>query len=783
MLFGRFGGLGLRVILFPVAELPLLPQEMLKNIGYNMEKKSVPFRAKQKAGFKRADDASYAAHKEKKISKKFAGTEKRPEKFSDDRDEGERIAKKMARLGLASRREAEVMIASGRVTVNGKTLASPAVNVFADDKITVDGKALPAKERTRLWLYHKPAGLLTTARDERDRPTIFAHLPEELPRVVSVGRLDMNTEGLLLLTNDGGLARILELPSTGWVRHYRVRAHGKVTQEQLDSLKDGIVADGVFYGAAEAALEREQGSNVWISISVREGKNREIKNILGALGLSVTRLIRTSFGPFQLGDLETGMVREIRGRTLRDQLGEKLTEKAQLDFDAPIRTPFPNIPVASAKIMRPGQEAVGQNGGGNIEVREKSGSSADAEWIVSGSGRHARINETIEKSQGRAMRNINVWRAKGSTAYARGGKPASRNQADFADKAGDEKQYASKSNGFSRSGHEGRSEFSEKISYEKPFRKRQESNERQSGGRDSSWKERRVSNRFAGGARRGGDEPRTGGGRGYESGARGYGKGGNDRRQSSFGSRQAEGGYRPQKAGSERRPPRKEWEKRDGAAYADKKSGFKQGKGQGFAEKRDFRGKSGDRVDSYGDKRVFYGRKNDGGADNIREDSSFNGRKFDRSKAFSSDRDYEGRGKRSGGEAHASRRADRPSSARSYGKIGDDRRQPSFGEGRAESGRKFIRKEGGSEGFRAKSGSGDFKKGGFKKSSAGYGGGADRPSSGRSYGKNSSAERSGSRRSQETHGARKYGGGTGASKDAGTKGKAGMRGRYADNRR
>ncbi|WOC15493.1 hypothetical protein MP213Fo_09480 [Pseudochrobactrum sp. MP213Fo] len=259
-----------------------------------------------------------------------------------DTDEGERIAKRLARVGIASRREAESMIAAGRVAVNGKVLSSPAVNVRRSDKITVDNKVLQQAERTRLWLYHKPAGLVTTNRDPEGRPTVFEALPEELPRVLSVGRLDINTEGLLLLTNDGGLSRVLELPATGWLRRYRVRAHGSVTQPQLDELKNGIAVDGVFYGSIEATLEREQGSNVWLNIGLREGKNREVKNILGALGLAVSRLIRVSFGPFQLGDLEEGAVREIRGRTLRDQLGEKLVEDSGADFDAPIFNEFSN---------------------------------------------------------------------------------------------------------------------------------------------------------------------------------------------------------------------------------------------------------------------------------------------------------------------------------------------------------------------------------------------------------------------------------------------------------
>jgi 23S rRNA pseudouridine2605 synthase len=250
---------------------------------------------------------------------------------------GERLAKVIARSGLCSRRDAEAWIAAGRVGVNGRIVRTPAFNVTTRDAVTVDGNPLAERQGTRLWLYHKPAGLVVTEKDPEGRSTVFEALEARgLPRVLSVGRLDINTEGLLLLTNDGGLKRVLELPSTGWMRRYRVRAHGSVTQAALDNLADGIEVDGVNYGPIEATLEREQGANVWLVMGLREGKNREIKNVLEALGLTVNRLIRVSYGPFQLGDLPPGEVEVIRARVLRDQLGKKLAEEAGVDFDSPL---------------------------------------------------------------------------------------------------------------------------------------------------------------------------------------------------------------------------------------------------------------------------------------------------------------------------------------------------------------------------------------------------------------------------------------------------------------
>jgi 23S rRNA pseudouridine2605 synthase len=280
-------------------------------------------------------------------------------------DTGDRLAKVIARSGLCSRRDAETWITAGRVSVNGKKVLTPAFNVTDRDKVMVDGSPLAARQGTRVWLYHKPAGLVVTEKDPEGRPTIFQELEAHgLPRVVTVGRLDINTEGLLLLTNDGGLKRVLELPATGWLRRYRVRAHGTVTQAALDGLKDGTEVDGIKYGPIEATLEREQGSNVWLVVALREGKNREVKNVLGALGLEVNRLIRVSYGPFQLNDIPVGGVETVKARVLRDQLGKKLADAADVDFDSEM----PETETNKALTGKPTRDRVTGRGTNTVEI-------------------------------------------------------------------------------------------------------------------------------------------------------------------------------------------------------------------------------------------------------------------------------------------------------------------------------------------------------------------------------------------------------------------------------
>lgn len=253
-------------------------------------------------------------------------------------DSGDRIAKVIARSGYCSRRDAEKLIEQGRVSVNGQALEKPSIKIGPADAVTIDGHPLPARDRTRLWCFHKPKGVITTTKDPQGRKSVFDVLPAELPRVVSVGRLDINTEGLLLLTNDGGLARILELPATGWLRRYRVRAHGRIAQADIDALGSGIAIEGIIYGPIEGSVDRVQGGNTWMTLALREGKNREVKKILDHLGVAVNRLIRISYGPFQLGELETNQVSEIKARVLKEQLGRRLISQSGADFSEPKAT-------------------------------------------------------------------------------------------------------------------------------------------------------------------------------------------------------------------------------------------------------------------------------------------------------------------------------------------------------------------------------------------------------------------------------------------------------------
>jgi 23S rRNA pseudouridine2605 synthase len=266
---------------------------------------------------------------------------------SNETPKGDRIAKVLSRAGIASRREAERMIEAGLVTVNGKPITSPALNVLPTDRITVEGKPVQAAEPARLWLYYKPEGLVTSAADEKGRETVFDNLPEDMPRVMSVGRLDLNSEGLLLLTNDGELKRRLELPSTGWLRKYRVRVKGNPTDPDLEPLRRGITIDGERFQPMTVTMDRHQGANAWLTVGLREGKNREIRRAMSAINLTVNRLIRVSYGPFRLGEMEPGQVEEIRPKVLRDQLG--LSD----DAPTPAEKPKPRGPRVAAKSPAP----------------------------------------------------------------------------------------------------------------------------------------------------------------------------------------------------------------------------------------------------------------------------------------------------------------------------------------------------------------------------------------------------------------------------------------------
>jgi 23S rRNA pseudouridine2605 synthase len=369
---------------------------------------------------------------------------------------GERIAKVIARAGLTSRREAEAWIAAGRVAVNGAVIGSPALNVTAHDRVSVDGAPLPARERTRLFLYHKPRGLMTSHADPRGRPTIFQHLPKGLPRLISVGRLDFNTEGLILLTNDGALARILELPATGWLRRYRVRAHGSVTQPQLDELRAGVTIDGVHYREIDAAIDRVQGSNLWLTFAIREGKNREVRNVLGHLSLTVTRLIRVSFGPFQLGELAEGTVEEVPTRVLREQLGERVAALSGADFSAPVTPAPPPPPPAEREVTR---SSAWQKPTGPASADDKSTSHKSA---IQTSTSH---KSASQKATGRKSTS-HSWRAREEE------RPAKKLRRKFRGSRRDEEKPREPSSGKARAGlltdRKGRRVLVERFGQNKP---------------------------------------------------------------------------------------------------------------------------------------------------------------------------------------------------------------------------------------------------------------------------------------------------------------------------
>jgi 23S rRNA pseudouridine2605 synthase len=299
---------------------------------------------------------------------------------------GERIAKALARAGLCSRREAERWVEDGRISVNGIRLESPAFNVTPQDRISVDGRPVDAPEAPRLWRYHKPDGLVTTHSDPQGRETVFEHLPEDLPRVISVGRLDLSSEGLLLLTNDGGLARSLELPSTGWLRRYRVRAYGRVTQTELNQLADGITVDGITYGPVEAILDRAETSNAWITVSIREGKNREVRRVLEAIGLKVNRLIRVSYGPFQLGKMPPGSVEEIATSAMKEMLGALMPAMPPRFSDRPVRKPRLE-PIEAPKLGRRGPRPIPKSAKTRVSLLDEEAARKTASIAKSKAGK------------------------------------------------------------------------------------------------------------------------------------------------------------------------------------------------------------------------------------------------------------------------------------------------------------------------------------------------------------------------------------------------------------
>jgi 23S rRNA pseudouridine2605 synthase len=483
----------------------------------------------------------------------------------DGDDKAERISKVMARAGVASRRDIERMIMEGRVSLNGKVLETPVVNVTLTDKIEVDGVPIRGIERTRLWLYHKPAGLVTTNSDPEGRPTVFDNLPDDLPRVMSIGRLDINTEGLLLLTNDGGLARALELPTTGWLRRYRVRAHGEIKQDALDKLKDGIAVDGVLYGSIEATLDRTQGSNVWITMGLREGKNREIKNVLGALGLDVNRLIRISYGPFQLGELPERSVVEVRGRTLREQLGPRLIEDAKANFDAPLY----NAPAVAAEEeveARPEKREERPRQWKPEDKRERALSRLDTKPDDRRDGGRKDDDKPKRQPMG-TRRSANVWMAPGARPLGEKAAAKAAKYAQTARRRG-EAPVDSKPKSFERGEHSPRPQINRVREEDGEWIRSSETPSKKDD--ESFGRKRSFGDRPPRGDRPAGDRPSRGGDRPF----------GDKQPRGERKPRAAEGDARPRAFGD--RPPRGD------KAFGDRPRGDRKPRDEGDARPRSF---------------------------------------------------------------------------------------------------------------------------------------------------------------------------------------------------
>ncbi|MFG1242528.1 pseudouridine synthase [Xanthobacter sp. V7C-4] len=580
--------------------------------------------------------------------------------------EAERIAKVVARAGLGSRREIEEWIEAGRVAVNGEVLTTPAVTVTAEDAITVDGAPLPERERTRLFIYHKPRGVVTTNRDPEGRTTLFEILPQGLPRLVSVGRLDLNSEGLLLLTNDGGLARVLELPETGWLRRYRVRANGEVNQAQLDSLLKGITVDGVEYGPIEAELDRVQGANAWITVSLREGKNREIRNVFGALGLQVNRLIRVSYGPFQLGDVPEGGIEEVRTRVLRDQIGNDLAAAAGADFTGLlVERELEEAPPRVA--LRPaGKRQAAAEKGGTLKAparrsRQDEDFDAPVEDVIRPAGPRTRrrmSDENAVESRGsvadRKGRTVKVERvvAPKADAPTRGARPGARKS--DRDEAG--------ARPFRRGPAEGKERFSERGPARAGFRDdargpRRERDDREDfrrrPTREGEDRPRRPRPETADGApRRGRDERPQQGERPFRTRSE------RPDRTSEQEGRPARGGSRPygdKPAGRAR--PTGDRPAGAGRAYGEKS----EGSGRAYGDKPARNRPTGDRPSSGGGR--SYGERSSEGAGRAYGDKPARGRPSGDRPTGGAGRSYNERSSEGAGRAYG----DKPAGARSFG--------------------------------------------------------------------------------------------------------------------